>query len=118
MPMLHIQPQTMEALMVDDDGTLIGEIASVIEGDAPAWATLPLELVAGALPVLMGLLAGNETAEEIAAPYLRTLFGLGLTALEDVIAKKPAATVRKAFDDAVGNLLEDVRFGQQAGSPL
>jgi hypothetical protein len=102
--------------VIDDDGTLVGEIASLLKGDVPAWCTLPLELVAGAMPAVLGLLAGQETAEEIAAPYLRTLFGLGLTVLEDLIAHKPTADVRKAFDDGVGDLLETMRFGEKPNS--
>jgi hypothetical protein len=101
-----------------DDGTLVGEIGALLSGDVPAYATLPLELVGGALPAVLELLDGQETAEEIAAPYLRILFSLGLNVLEDLIAKKPAADVRKAFDDGVGDLLEQIRFGEKPSTAV
>ena len=111
MPVRRPRKATVD-LMAD---TVIGDIESLIPGNAlPPYASLVVDLLAGALPQVFSVLAGQETAEEIAAPYLRIVFGLAGQAIEDAIAHKPLDTVRVQFDDAIGDLLENIRFGAAA----
>jgi hypothetical protein len=91
--------------------TVVGDIEAAAASGNPEWADLLLELVGTALPAVFAALAGPDTAIEIAAPYVERVLALGVTALGDALSHKPLADVRRAFDDAVGDVLEDVKFG-------
>jgi hypothetical protein len=107
-------------MVAENVGTSDGVIADVIDlikGDVPSYVTDTAKTVLEAAPALMVALAGIETDPLIALPYLKSLFGFAITAFEDYAAHRPEAAVKKALDDAIGDLLENVKFGpSQAGT--
>lgn len=71
------------------------------------------ELVGTALPSLLAALAGPETAIEIGEDALRGVVALMPGLIDDLLAKVPVADVRKKLDDAVADILENLKFPQE-----
>jgi hypothetical protein len=97
----------------DTEG-VVEDVIALVKGDVPGFATETVEAIGAALPLLFTLFAGAETDPAIVFPYLRDVIALGVTALEGYAKHLPAADVRKAFDDGLGNLLEDAKFGAKS----
>ena len=95
-----------------DGNGIISDIVDALKGDVPAYVTDTLGTILVAVPSVMIALAGIETDPLIALPYLEDLLELGVAAFKDYAGKsKTPAECKKCLDDAIGDLLEDLKFG-------
>ena len=89
--------------------TTIDGLGALVAGPLPPWMQLVLSLVADASPALFASLAGPDTAVEIAAPFVTRLLRLAVSAIEDLANRKPESDVRRRFDEALADILEDLK---------
>jgi hypothetical protein len=99
----------MVALLVNDTGTVLGDLEAALAGPTPPWMQLVFSLLSDASPAIFGSLAGADTAIEIAAPFVLRLLELAAVAIKDLATHKPEADVKRAFDEALADILEDAQ---------
>jgi hypothetical protein len=93
---------------------VIADIEEVIKGDVPAWFTDAMGAGLAVGPKLFTLLSSVDTDPLIALPFVTRILALLGTLFADLAAHKPEADAMAAFDGAVADIIEELRFG---GSP-
>ena len=92
-------------------GGIVGDIATLVEGKVPPFAEDLLAILGAAVPALFAQLAGVETDPAIALPYLKDLFVLAVDEVSNLATHQDSAKFKHDLDDAIGNLLENAKFG-------
>ena len=90
---------------------IIQDVANLVAGDLPDWASVPGEFLAAAIPAIVGKLAQGETPVQIAAPYVFQAIQLTEGIVSDLLKGHTKEDARRAADDALFALLEDLKFG-------
>lgn len=100
--------------MAEQEG-ILGDIETLFKADKAPFLVVLEAVVVKAIPAVLEALAGQETAVEIAAPYVRDLWSFGSQALSDMASGKGAVAVLQDLDSAVADAIEKIRFG--TGTP-
>jgi hypothetical protein len=92
-------------------GGLLGDL---LGGPHEPWIDILTDVLVTGLPMVLGVLDGQTTALEIAAPAVKALLQLGENVIEDLLAQKSVSDTRKTFDDALADLLSELKFGPKS----
>ena len=99
---------------MSDQGTIVGDIESLVAKDMPPWFTDAEGLAIATGPALFALIEGVNTDPMIAAPYIETLLGLVIALVKDLANKVPEAQAKAQFDAAVADMLSQLKFGAKS----
>lgn len=97
--------------MTDETGTVVGLIEDAAGGVKAPWVSLLVGIFTDALPAVLEGFGGADTPVMIAEFAVKELLGIASAAIDDLVTEKPLADVKKSVDDAVGDLLEEIKFG-------
>jgi hypothetical protein len=97
----------------DQQGTILGDVETLIAKDMPSWFTDAVALALSTGPALFVLLDSVTTDPAIAAPYVETLLGLVVALVKDLANHVPEAQARAQFDSAVADMLSELKFGKK-----
>ena len=91
--------------------TIIGDIETLLKDDKGPLVVVAEAIVLKAIPAVLAALAGQETATQIAAPYVADLWAFGTKSFSDLAAGKGLDAVLADLDSMCADAIEGVRFG-------
>lgn len=92
-------------------GTIIGDVETLLSTSKAPYVVVLEAIVGQAVPAILAALAGQETAVEIAAPFIGKCLDFGAQAIRDLVAGKGAAAVLADLDSYCADVIEGIRFG-------
>lgn len=91
--------------------TIVGDIETLLKDDKGPILVVAEAIVLKAIPAVLAALAGQETATQIAAPFVADLWNFGTKAFSDMAGGKGLDAVLVDLDTMCANAIEAIRFG-------